>query len=466
MASLLEKLQQYTASAALPMHMPGHKRNLRAFPWLSALGGALDITEISGFDNLNAPEGCFLELEKRVAALWGAKTSICLVGGSTAGILAAVSAALEPGGALLISRASHKSVYHAAELNRAELHYLLPAMDLQLQIPVSVSPDQVDTALSLHPQVKLVVITSPTYEGILSDIRGIAAVCHAHGALLLVDEAHGAHLGFGRFPESAATLDADLVVQSLHKTLPALTQTAVLHICSTRLDPAVVRRYAAMYQSSSPSYLLSASIDGCVQYLEQEGTAAAERWFAALEDVSRRLQHLKQLQISENLPGVYAKDPSKLLISTAACALDGMELAEMLRCRFSIEVEMACPQFVLAMTGMGDDTASLSRLADALETIDALDFGKPPASVLSDTCLPESVLSLQEAVKASRIPVPLQEAAGRISAEYVWAYPPGIPLLAPGERIDAQLLQTVLTRTGLHSTYNGLPAHIFCIGKY
>ncbi len=466
MASLLEKLQQYTASAALPMHMPGHKRNLRAFPWLSALGGALDITEIAGFDNLNAPETCFLELEQRVAALWGAKASICLVSGSTAGILTAVSAALEPGGALLISRASHKSVYHAAELNRAELHYLLPAMDMQLQIPVSVSPDQVDTALSLYPQVKLVVITSPTYEGILSDIRGIAAVCHAHGALLLVDEAHGAHLGFGRFPESAVSLGADLVVQSLHKTLPALTQTAVLHICSPRIDPAVVRRYTAMFQSSSPSYLLSASIDGCVGYLEQEGTAAAEGWLAALENFSRRLRHLQQLQIPENFPGAYTKDPSKLLISTAACALNGMELAEMLQRRFSIEVEMACPQFALAMTGMGDDETSLSRLAEALVTIDALDLGKPKAPAPSNFHLPESVLSLQEAVKAPRIPVPLSEAADRISAEYIWAYPPGIPILAPGERIDAQLLQTVLSRTDLHSTYHGLPAHIFCIVKY
>lgn len=463
METLLEKLKKYAASDALPMHMPGHKRNADAFPWLALLGGDLDITEIGGFDNLNQPEGLFRELETRAAALWGAGESICLVNGSTGGVLTAVRAALERGGALLMARGSHKSVYHAAEIVGAEVHYIVPQTDPVFGVWGSVTPEEVAKALDAHPGVRLVAITSPTYEGVISDVRGIAEACHARGAALFVDEAHGAHLGFGGFPESAVRCGADLVVQSLHKTLPCLTQTAVLHVNGGRVDPADVRRNAAMFQSSSPSYLLSASIDGCVNYLEQEGAAAAERWRGLLKEFYESVRDLQNLQVLEDEKCFFARDPSKLVVSAAGTDLDGAGLMALLREQFHIELEMAHGNYVVAMTGMGDTRESLRRFSQALHEIDKSCRKTETPAKPREFILPEKRLSIHEAITAAGRFCPVAEAVGKVSGEYVWAYPPGTPLLVPGEVLDAQTVQAVLLGAGLHSTRGGVPERIFCI---
>ena len=477
---LLDALQKYAATDAVAMHMPGHKRNVVAFPWLGALGGALDITEIEGFDNLNLPQGLFRELEQSAAALWGAKESVCLVNGSTVGILASVRAVLIGGGALLLDRGSHRSLYHAAELAGAQTYYLLPPVHPDFGIRGAIAPQAVEKALCEHPDVRLVAVTSPTYEGVISDIQGIAEVCHAHGALLLVDEAHGAHLGFGDFPQNAIRYGADLAVQSLHKTLPSLTQTAILHmgdsaVTSGAIDPVNVRRNVVMLQTSSPSYLLSTSIDGCVDYLAREGNAAANRWLAALDGFRARTADLQKIRIlpTDAKEGfAFAVDPSKIVISTSGLSVDGsnlsgVALAALLREEFSIELEMAAGSYALAMTGMGDTAATLSRLADALLAIDAR-CGKPsdpaPATAFS---LPKKRLPATAALAAPGEFCPLPDAIGRISAEYVFAYPPGVPLLVPGEIVDKTVLRTIQTAVdggeNLHSTRESLPHRIFCV---
>lgn len=460
---LLKKLKDYSASGALPMHMPGHKRNVEAFPWLLGIGGGLDITEINGFDNLNDPQGLFRELEDRVARLWGARESICLVNGSTSGVLSAVRAVMERGGELLMVRGSHKSVYHAAEICAAEVHYIVPRVDRELGIWCSVTAEDVAKALDEHPNIRLVAITSPTYEGVISDIRSIAEVCHKRGVPLFVDEAHGAHLGFGSFPESAVKCGADIVVQSLHKTLPCLTQTAVLHVCGELVDPSDVRRNAAMFQSSSPSYLLSASIDACVGYLEHEGNDAAERWLAALRGFGEKVRGLENLRIWSGGDGVFARDPSKIVISTVGTDMDGAALMRLLRERFSIELEMAYGSYALAMTGMGDTEASLSRLADAVISADKMCRKACKQTTVRGFRLPEKRMPAHEAVSARGEFVDIKRAMGRISGEYVWAYPPGVPIIVSGEVIGENVIKTVLTDKSLHSTRGQLPDRIFCV---
>jgi arginine/lysine/ornithine decarboxylase len=229
--TLLELLQTYSQSDALPMHMPGHKRNTALFPYLETLGAALDITEIDSFGNLHAPEGILAERMTQAARLWGSKQAWWLVGGSTCGLLAAIDAATNAGDKVLLGRNCHKSVYNACMLCHLETAYIQPHSFPHHCFADIITPQQVEQALAEHPDTRLVVLTSPTYEGLTSDILAISKIVHAHNAVLLVDEAHGGHLGFdNHFPTSAVKLGADMVVQSLHKTLPSLTQTALLHL--------------------------------------------------------------------------------------------------------------------------------------------------------------------------------------------------------------------------------------------
>lgn len=454
--TLTDKLAEYAESGALPMHMPGHKRNERDFPWLRGLAG-LDITEIHGFDNLNDPEGLFCGLERRAAALWGAGESVALVNGSTVGLMAAVLSTLEGGGELLLCRDSHRCVYHAAQLGKNRTRYLAPARDPELGIPLSVTAGEVETALKAFPDVRLVCVTSPTYEGVVSDVAAIAGVCHAHGVPLLVDEAHGAHLGFGGFPVSAVSLGADLVVQSLHKTLPSLTQTALLHINPGLADPGRVRRYIAMLQTSSPSYLLSSSIDGCVDYLEREGDAAANRWLSALQAFREETAGLENIRLWAGAEGVFALDPSKILISA-----NGLWLSETLRERYGVELEYACRSHALAMTGMGDTEMSLSRLAAALRALDKEAVPREGGSA-SPTGVPRQVLPTHEAAALPGSLVPVEETPGRVAGEYIWSYPPGVPLLVPGEEVSAETVRAVKSADNLHSDRKAAPDLIFCV---
>ena len=492
--TLLDLLQKNSDSDVLPMHMPGHKRNTESFPWLKSLGAGLDITEIAGFDNLNEPEGIFLESQQKAAAIWGAKRTFFLVNGSSCGILAAIRAVAGHGENVIVARNCHKSIYNALELCSAVPHYLLPEWDDEFGIYGSIRPEMVSAALDIWRGAKLVVITSPTYDGVCSDIRVIADICHDHGAVLLVDAAHGAHLGFGSFPESALKLGADLVVQSLHKTMPSLTQTALLHCCGDRVDAEEVARQVAIFQSSSPSYLLSASIDGCVRYLEQYGEEAFAEWTKALEIFDRRANELKVLR----LPGFgkfrktsrafYDFDRSKILISTRGSEASGRQLMEALRDKYQIELEMSAADYALAMTGMGDDMLRLMRLADALTELDAALYENLDRNASRDSVaegergffagggermrslhLPAQACSIHRAMTAKHKACTWEDALGRVCAEYVWAYPPGIPILIPGERIDENILREMeyMTTHGieLHSTWGSAPEKLYCLSK-
>ncbi|MCC2232471.1 aminotransferase class I/II-fold pyridoxal phosphate-dependent enzyme [Lachnospiraceae bacterium CLA-AA-H215] len=483
---LWRKLADYAAGSAVPMHMPGHKRNMEDFPWLARLRADWDITEIDGFDNLNDAEEILLESQQRAAALWGAKHSRYLVNGSTGGILAAVRAALIGGGEVLAARNCHKSVYHALELCGNPVHFFLPEWITDFGIFSSVSPETIQANLERYPAVRLVILTSPTYEGICSDIASIADICHAHGAALLVDEAHGAHLGFHEgFPSGAVAGGADLVVQSLHKTLPCLTQTAILHWNSEIIPWQEVARQTAIFQSSSPSYLFTAAMDGCVNYVEEHGAEAFERWINLLRLFDREAEKLQLLLVlghgrnREEPRGYFAKDPSKLVISARGSGHTGGELMERLR-EAGIELEMSSAEYALAMTGMGDTEENIRRLAQALLAIDrawseaAGDKGKNmPGAVASDArltgtggeeaaqrpaaSLPEVFCPVGEAMRRLHRICLLSEAEGQVSAEYIWAYPPGIPILIPGEILGAEQIEEMrfLQSRGvkLHTTW-------------
>ena len=331
----------------------------------------------------------------------------------------------------------------------------------------------------MHKDAKLVIVTSPTYEGVVSDVEGICRAAHAYGVPVLVDSAHGAHFGFGRFPKGAVECGADLVVQSLHKTLPCLTQTAMLHRTGALVEKKAVQSAINMFQTSSPSYLLLASIEGCIGLLETKGAALFGDWEEALDGFYKETGKLRYMRVAGRVSAdggkgksrggtvpVFARDTSKIVICTCGTDLSGAVLMERLRKEYCIEAEMAAEQYVLSMTGMGDTKESLARLLQALLDIDAqCRTGEVRDMRYPD--LPPVCMSAAEAEKVSAKEYGWKEAIGKIAGEYVWAYPPGIPLLVPGEEITEELVLFLLQKEAvgvrIHRTGGGNGEAICCL---
>lgn len=484
-----EKLKQYAQSDMYPFHMPGHKRKPFSFdnPY------QMDITEIEGFDNLHHAQGILKDSMERAAKLYGAQRSFFLVNGSTCGILAAICAAAKKGDKILIARNCHKAVYHAAFLQELSVVYLYPE-SAEYGILGQITPEAVAEALErqLHPlgqnltgqrqtdlqvfkgqsRIAAVVITSPTYDGIVSDIRGISKVVHSYGIPLIVDEAHGAHFGlYEGFPENAVQLGADAVILSLHKTLPAFTQTALLHLCSQRISAERIGKYLAIFESSSPSYILMAGIEKCLRFVTEEGEKAFREFHQRLknfQDAVSDLQALKVLRQQDfDRKAAYDFDLSKLLIVTEIEGYSGKMLQEELREEFHLELEMAAGNYALAMTSVCDTDEGFNRLSEALHNIDkrlrALEH--PPENQGKTVIVPEALYKgnpkIMEIHEADARPVraaDLREAAGAVSADYVSIYPPGIPVLVPGEQIAEERLKQISACIQCGLIVEGLPA--------
>lgn len=448
MEHLFDKLRKNAEEGSYPYHMPGHKR--RPFDGLpeDAMYG-LDITEIEGFDNLHQPEGILRTLQERAARLYGAEESFCLVNGSTCGILAAVSSAIPAGGRILMARNCHRSAYHAAYLRNLSVGYICPQPLAEYGILEAVAPDQVREALEREQGAGAVLIVSPTYEGRIADVAAIADIVHEKGIPLIVDEAHGAHLGLAEgFPPNGCQAGADLVVHSVHKTLPALTQTALLHRNGNLVSRDLVRRFLRIYQSSSPSYLLMASVDRALQFVEEDGKEAFGRF---REQYGKMMGFLGRCQSLKCLAGTPERqDIGKLLVSVGRTGLTGRQLYDILLQEYRLQAEMASESFVLAMFTVRDEEEAYRRMTEALLEID----GRFPGGTGGDNrdCTPcdaawaeqEDAVWLAEAWDGEAEWVALEDSVGRYLAEFVNLCPPGIPLLAPGERMTENACRAIL----------------------
>lgn len=440
------KLTSYSKTDTYPFHMPGHKR--RTLPFENPY--TIDITEIDGFDNLHHAEGILKEAQERAAALYGSDHCFYLVNGSTCGLLAAICGATRKGSKILVARNSHKAVYHALFLNELNAEYLYPEItsnDLQGQM----SPEQIEKALGENPDTAAVLITSPTYEGIVSDVATIANICHNHGVPLIVDEAHGAHFGFGGgFPENAVRLGADAVIMSLHKTLPSFTQTALLHINGSMIDVERVQRYLSIYQTSSPSYLFMAGMDACIRMLEEQREELFANYRGMLDEFYRKMEDLNNLHVMrrEDLDRseAYDWDDSKLVIFSGK--MSGDKLHQLLLEKYHLQMEMTSGSYVLAMTSIMDTSEGFERLAAALHEIDdvAADEHKELAFRGFTAQMYQKNQRRMQIYQAQELPykeVSFAEAAGEVSADYVYLYPPGIPLIVPGEVICEAFLERI-----------------------
>lgn len=442
MGQLYKKLAEYGQSDFYPYHMPGHKRN----PLTEVLGRVadIDVTEIEGFDNLHHPKGILRKLQEQAAGIYGAEESFYLVGGSTAGILSGVSAALPRGGCLIMGRNCHKAAYHSVYLNCLRPVYLYPEVYAEADICKAVSPGQVEQAIREHPEAGAVLIVSPTYEGVAADIGAIARIAHAKGIPLLVDEAHGAHFGFHpAWPRSACRQGADIVIQSLHKTLPSMTQTALLHVNGTLIDRGRLKRFLSVYQTSSPSYVFMAGMEEAVAYMERQGRGAMEAFLQKWEDMLKRLRACEKLRIYPSGEREPLRDIGKLVISVKDTGLGGQALYERLLEQYHLQMEMASGTYVLAMFTMADTQEAYDRLTRALLEIDgSLPQRKSGRSV--QTCAgAERKLELFQAWDRETEEVRLEDGAGRLAGDFIVLYPPGIPVIVPGEVVGEETVELI-----------------------
>ncbi|MCQ2522431.1 MAG: aminotransferase class I/II-fold pyridoxal phosphate-dependent enzyme [Lachnospiraceae bacterium] len=461
MGKLFDEISK-VAEETQPLHMPGHKRNTEIFTGresrLLQPFYQYDMTEIAGTDDLHHAEGILKEAQQRAADLYGAGETFFLVGGSTLGVLAGISAVVPFGGTLLMPRCSHKSVYHVCGLRHITPLYMEGEKHPLLGFDEGITPQDVEKVLLEGNKVDAVCITSPTYEGRILDVAGIAKVVHRYKLPLLVDSAHGAHLGVlskESFPNATAC-GADVVIHSLHKTLPAPTQTALLHICSDKVDRQKVAYYLGVYETSSPSYPLLIGIDSCLSWVEQSGKKAWENFCEKRIELAKKLSSLQKIKVIDFFGGD-GLDPCKMVLFDASGS-HGMEIAAALR-DAGLEPELTAPGYVLLILTPCDGEECYERLAKVVLTLDEKKWNQSQIK-FSPYRLPERALSLFEGIEREMEMVPLMEAAGRISGAMVMLYPPGQPMIVPGEIFSKELLQQILgyEQAGLNITglQNGL----------
>lgn len=447
--SLYEKLIQYSQSDYYPFHMPGHKRNPKA----DFLPYQLDITEIDGFDNLHCAKGILKEAQQQAADLYGADESYFLINGSTSGLLAAISTVTSSSGKIIMARNCHKAAYHAAFLKQLETVYIYPELEPDYMIQGGILESILEEQLRRHKDVQAVMITSPTYDGMVSDIKSIARVVHQYGIPLIVDEAHGAHFGFlnGVLPDSSIKNGADIVIHSMHKTLPSMTQTALLHVNGSLVDRRRLKRYLQIFQTSSPSYVMMAGMQKCVELLAQNAEQLFEHFIAMLAEFMKSMQALKHLHIFSYQDkmkkyGIYHYDICKILIFTDHTNMTGKQLYDILLHTYHLQMEMAASNYVIAMTSIMDTRDGFKRLEKALLEIDEQLQESNTVLVEKENLIieyPEVCMKISTAQEAKSIRVLLAQSAGFITAEYVYLYPPGIPILAPGEKIKDSIIKQV-----------------------
>lgn len=491
---LINSLKENRDSDNYPFHMPGHKRRLADDELLEKIYG-IDITEIPCFDDLHDPDGIIKEAEQRAAKCYGADETYFLVNGSTGGILAAICGSATKGDTVIYASNCHRSVTNAVMLSGADVITVDPDRESLFDIFGGVSAAAVSRALDKATGKRTaVVITSPTYEGITSDVEKIAGICRERGAVLIVDAAHGAHLGFSdRFPKSAVG-SADVVITSVHKTLPAMTQTALIHISESCPSKQRIRKMLSVFMTSSPSYVLMSSIDSLSELLETRGRKLFEEYEKRLDDLYKTAEGFSCLSVLNKdkltAEGSADHDMGKIVVSDMTSTFTGKQLADMLLNEYGLCPEMASGSYVLLMTGIADTNEGFERLKNSLLAIDkaiaseqifpktrgvirklwdaavgrriARSLSRIPMEEADEgsgiSCFENNILETLFTDDIEYIPVELSE--GRIAANTVLIYPPGIPVTVPGRVIDGSSVDSLLNALKYDLKVSGL-----CEGK-
>lgn len=445
---LIEAMLQYKSEDVYPLHTPGHKggrgmqRLLR-----QELGGSvqMDVSLMSELDDIHEPETYIKEAQELAAQTYGSDTCFWAVNGTSQAIHAMLLTALNPGEKLLLPRNAHRSVAGGLVLGGIEAVYLQPEYQPEFGIQMQVTVQQIEEALAQDSKIKAVLLTSPNYYGVAADVRAIADCCHAHNAVLLVDEAHGPHLGFSELlPPSALQCGADACAQSTHKILGAMTQCSMLHVQGARLDLQRAADVMSLLTTTSPNYLLMASLDAAraqVQVYGKEMAAAAVQAAAKLLSLCAAYSGLRVMEAADC--GGLQLDSTKVTVNFAAWGYTGVEVGELFR-EARVAVELVDAYNVLFLVTYADVTTdydeALARIAAVLNKMQAQKRAPLQLAAAAKVPQTQAVLSLRDVFYRAKKAVPLAEAAGKICGEQVSFYPPGIPVLLPGELVTEEII--------------------------
>ncbi|MFY9217545.1 MAG: aminotransferase class I/II-fold pyridoxal phosphate-dependent enzyme [Tepidanaerobacteraceae bacterium] len=452
---LFDALKKHVAEGTLPFHVPGHKGG-KGIPEFRAFVGenvlSIDVTSgLLDLDTICNPRGVIQDAEDLAARAFGADHAHFLVNGTTSGIQAMILSVAGPGDEIIIPRNAHRSVIGGLILSGVRPVYIKPVIDNYMGIAMGITPESVRRAIVEHPNAKAVFVINPTYYGVASDLRKIVEIAHSYGKPVIVDEAHGAHLGFHPdLPLSAMEAGADMSAVSVHKLLGSMTQSSILLVKGDLIDDRKVKAAMNLTQTTSPSYPLLASIDVARKQAALKGRELLQRTIELCERVREELNGIKGIYVMgrdvEGTEGCFALDPTKLAINLREIGLSGFETEKLLKYEYGIQMELSDLYNVLALGTIADNEASMRTLVNAIKDIVQKYGSKNLIKITTE--LPDNqelVVSPRFAFYSEKRVVPLEEAEGEISAEMLMAYPPGIPIICPGERISKEVIEYAKT---------------------
>lgn len=442
---VIDALKELVKEDSAFFHMPGHKGKNTLINWGDYIP-MIDTTEVQGMDNLLEPRGIIKESQEMAASVFGAKSTHYSVNGSTGSIYIALSTIAKPGDKVLIQRNCHKAVYNAMILNRLNPVYMYPNYNEKYNVLTGLNPDEIDEILEEDKSIKAVVMTYPNYYGVCSDLEKIVEVVHKHDRILMVDEAHGSHMTFSeRLPKSAISCGADIVIQSTHKTLPSFTQTSMIHVGTDRIDLNKLRDRFQLYITTSPSYLFTASCEVATAYMDTD--EAKERLEKNIDKCNETIERLNNIDRVFVFTGdssdetIHAKDNTKILFKIEG--MKGSAIKKQLYTKYNVRLEMTDYYYGLALTSLMNEDEDYEKLIQAIEDLaksSPMEDINPVSIKMPD---PEIDMPIYQAYHSKKKQINLDDSVGKVAAASIIPYPPGIPLVVPGEVITKDVYENI-----------------------
>lgn len=445
---------EYVNNKTIPFHVPGHKKGqgmwneFKDFVGINVL--SMDVTVFKQVDSLHKPTGAIKAAQELAADAYNTDYTFFCIHGTSGAIQAMIMSVVGPGDKIIIPRNVHKSVTAGIILSGAAPVYMQPEIDHTVGVALNVTPETVEKTLESNPDAKAVLIVNPTYYGVSTDIEKIVQIVHSYGIPLIVDEAHGPHLHFNsKLPISAVDAGADICSQSTHKIIGSMTQSSLLHVRKGYVDINRVKTVMSLLQTTSPSYILLASLDVARKQMVMEGEKLLDRTIElanyARESINKIEGYYCFGEEVLSKKGAYAFDPTKITITCKDLGLSGYELERILAEKYYIQPEMSDLYNVLCVFSLGDTKESVDKLINALKEISDVQCCslRRKIEILDVPNIPEQMLTPRDAFNSMTVSIPLSDSMGQISAEFLMAYPPGIPILCPGEMITKEIIDYV-----------------------
>lgn len=447
---LFDTVLEYVAEGVVPLHIPSHKQGIGIHPRWKEFAGEnifkMDLCEVHGLDDVHQASGVIKESQDLAADAWGADHSFFLVNGTSSGIIAAMTSTAGEGEKIIIPRNAHKSVVYALIISGAQPVYIPAEIHKDLGLVGGFKPEKIGKAFEKNPDAKGVFSVSPTYYGVCSNLKEIIRITHDNNAVMIADEAHGNHIYFHPdLPQGALSLEADASCQSTHKMSGSLTQSSLLHIKGNRMDIAKLKTNLQMMQNTSPSYLLQISLDMARSYIATEGKRILDNVIEMSSAARKQLAQIDGIEVlGPEVIGSHAifdYDPIRLVISARKLGLEGYELYDILRSDYHIEIEFGDYFYAICVLGLGTTQEHLDRLIKAFQDISAKYKGQRKALKSDEELppMPTQIMTPRQAYFAPTERIKWCEAKGRIAAEMIVPYPPGIPTICPGEVVTPEV---------------------------